>query len=76
VADPGNNRIVKWTTNYTRGGICVVGCTGNAGVGNNQFDTPRDLKFDSQGNLYVTDLSNNRIQKFMIQLPPSDCPSQ
>ncbi len=75
MADPGNNRIVKWTTNYTRGGICVVGCTGNVGVANNQFNTPRDLKFDSQGNLYVTDELNNRVQKFMIQLPSSACPT-
>ncbi len=75
MVDGSNNRIVKWTTNYTRGGICVVGCTGNAGVANNQFQTPRDLKFDSQGNLYVSDEFNNRVQKFMIQLPSSACPT-
>ncbi|CAF4212685.1 unnamed protein product, partial [Adineta steineri] len=75
VADGNNDRIVKWTTNYTAGGICVVGCTGSTGVANNQFNGVRDLKFDMQGNLYVTDQQNYRIQKFMIQLPTSGCPT-
>ncbi|CAF4012444.1 unnamed protein product [Adineta steineri] len=75
VADGNNDRIVKWTTNYTAGGICVVGCTGSTGVANNQFNGVRDLKFDTQGNLYVTDQQNYRIQKFMIQLPTSGCPT-
>ncbi len=74
VADSNNNRVVKWTTNYTAGGICVVGCTNLAGTAANQFNNSRDLKFDSYGNLYVTDQSNHRIQKFMIQLPTSPCP--
>jgi hypothetical protein len=74
IADSSNNRIVKWTTNYTAGGICVAGCTQVAGVGANQFNGIRDLKFDSHGNLYASDQSNNRIQKFMIQLPTSACP--
>jgi 6-phosphogluconolactonase (cycloisomerase 2 family) len=67
IADGSNNRIVKWTTNYTAGGICVVGCTGVAGTAATQLNTARDLKFDSSGNLYVSDQGNNRIQKFMIQ---------
>lgn len=73
MADTGNNRIVKWTTNYSTGGVCVVGCTGVAGTGPNQLNGVRDLKFDAQGNLYVTDQSNHRIQKYMIQIPPSPC---
>ena len=75
VADAGNNRIVKWTTNYTAGGVCIVGCSGVAGTGANQLNGVRDLKFDSHGNLYVTDQSNHRIQKFIIQMPPSACPT-
>ncbi|CAF1347085.1 unnamed protein product [Rotaria sordida] len=55
IADSQNHRIVKWTTNYTGGGICVVGCTGTGGVGVNQLNGPRDLKFDASGNLYWID---------------------
>ncbi|CAF3594515.1 unnamed protein product [Rotaria sp. Silwood1] len=73
VADGGNSRIMKWTTNYTAGGICVVGCTGVSGVAVNQLHTPRDLKFDASGNLYISDQANHRIQKFMIQLPTTNC---
>ncbi|CAF4694835.1 unnamed protein product, partial [Rotaria magnacalcarata] len=51
VADYGNSRIVKWTANYSMGGVCVVGCTGTVGAAANQLDSPRDLKFDAAGNL-------------------------
>ena len=37
---------------------------GSAGVGNGQFNYPRNVAFDSQGNMYVVDSDNNRIQKF------------
>ncbi|CAF1684188.1 unnamed protein product [Rotaria magnacalcarata] len=73
VADYGNSRIIKWTTNYSMGGICVVGCTGTVGVAANQLDSPRDLKFDAAGNLYVSDQNNHRIQKYTIQQPTSSC---
>ncbi len=72
MADTSNNRIVKWTTNYTVGGVCIVGCSYVAGRSATQLNGPRDLKFDSQGNLYVSDQSNHRIQKYMIQLA---CPT-
>lgn len=76
VADYANGRIMKWTTNYAAGGICVVGCTGTRGVATHQLRNPRDLKFDRDGNLYISDQENHRIQKFMINpWPPSGCPS-
>ncbi|CAF3415280.1 unnamed protein product, partial [Rotaria sp. Silwood2] len=68
IADSGNDRIVKWTTNYSAGGICVVGCTGTGGTAANQLQAPRDLKFDASGNLYVSDQGNHRVQKFAIQI--------
>ena len=74
VAEGGNARVTKWTTNYAAGGTCIIGCTGIAGNAVNQLNGPRDLKFDRYGNIYVTDQSNHRIQKFMIQLPSSPCP--
>lgn len=61
---------MKWTTDYAAGGVCIAGC-GSSGSGPKQLDNPRDLKFDSNGNLYVCDQANNRVQKFMIQLPPN-----
>jgi len=75
VADNGNNRIVRWTKNYTAGGVCVVGCSGSAGTGPTYFNNPRDLKFDPSGNLYVSDQSNHRIQKFMVHTSTSSCVS-
>ncbi len=68
IADYGNNRIVRWTTNYTAGGTCIIGCGGSAGVGATQLRSPRDLKFDASGNLYVSDQGNNRVQKYAIQI--------
>lgn len=65
---------MRWTTNYTAGGNCIVGCTGSSGSAANQLDTPRDLKFDQYGNLYVSDQNNDRIQKFLIQRPAT-CPT-
>ncbi|CAF5110420.1 unnamed protein product, partial [Rotaria sp. Silwood1] len=76
VADYGNARIMRWTTNYAAGGVCVIGCTGSSGVAVTQLRGPRDLKFDRHGNIYVTDQANHRIQKFMIQIPASGCSSK
>ncbi|CAF1501334.1 unnamed protein product [Rotaria magnacalcarata] len=57
VADYGNSRIVKWTTNYSTGGICVVACTGTVGAAANQLNGPRDLKFDAEGNLWLATMT-------------------
>lgn len=54
----------------------MVGCTGTRGSAANQMRSPRDLKFDRYGNLYVTDQGNHRIQKFMIDVSSSlGCPN-
>lgn len=37
---------------------------GGVGKGRGQFDKPRGIAVDAEGNLYVADLSNARIQKF------------
>ena len=67
VADNSARKIMKSTGNSLLSFTCVVGCTGSRGIAANQFANTRDLKFDQEGNLYVVDQSNNRIQKFSIQ---------
>ena len=37
---------------------------GSYGSANGQFNTPDGLVIDSQGNIYVLDTNNNRIQRF------------
>ncbi|RKY82076.1 hypothetical protein DRQ11_14700, partial [candidate division KSB1 bacterium] len=37
---------------------------GSYGTGDGQFISPRDIAFDSEGNVYITDNDNNRVQKF------------
>lgn len=45
--------------------ICQTGCqTGLSGTGNGQFHFPARVAVDSSGNVYVSDQSNNRVQKF------------
>lgn len=39
-------------------------CFGSGGNGNGQFDYPCDLTIDNDGNIYVVDSRNSRVQKF------------
>ncbi|CAF3440744.1 unnamed protein product [Rotaria sp. Silwood1] len=64
---------MKWSSNYTAGGVCIAGCSGTSGTGAKELNGPRDLRFDSEGNLYVSDQGNNRIQKYMIELTSPNC---
>jgi DNA-binding beta-propeller fold protein YncE len=40
------------------------GMWGSFGTGDGEFDRPRGIAVDSNGNVYVADSGNNRIQKF------------
>ncbi len=66
VADSQNHRIMLWRKGGKEGRI-IVGGNGE-GQKPNQFNFLRGLSFDRQNNLYVVDYSNNRVQKFGIDL--------
>jgi hypothetical protein len=80
VADRQNNRIQKFDSsgNWLRAwgldvngggvfGICTAAASCNAGVAGTlggEMDRPQGVATDSSGNVYVSDLGNNRVQKF------------
>jgi sugar lactone lactonase YvrE len=64
ISDAGNNRILRWATGASVG-ECISGCSGGAGSSYYQLNSPFTVAFDSQGSLYVSDASNNRVQKFL-----------
>jgi sugar lactone lactonase YvrE len=55
---------MRWCKGAKEGTI-VVGGNGE-GEQSNQLYYPEGLSFDRQGNLYVADCDNHRIQKFEI----------
>jgi len=63
IVDYGNDRIIGSGPN---GFLCVVGCTSSWGSASSQLNGPCSLSFDNDGNMFVTDLSNSRIQKFLV----------
>lgn len=70
VMDPINKDSI-FVANYSLSCIEVYDLKGNKkfkwgqqGNGNNQFNRPNSIAFDSQGFLYVADTENHRIMKF------------
>jgi hypothetical protein len=63
VGDYGN-QITRWLKGSVSGSVLI----GEQGEGNGtaQLSEPIDLVFDRQGNLYVVDRQNSRIQMFAI----------
>jgi CSLREA domain-containing protein len=59
VADEFNHRIQKFTSSGT-----FITKWGSLGSGDGQFELPRAVAVDGQGNVYVADSGNHRIQKF------------
>ncbi|CAF1615722.1 unnamed protein product, partial [Adineta steineri] len=62
IVDQDNHRIAGSSLNGFR---CLVGCYGG-GSQSNQLIYPFSLSFDHSGNMFVTDTSNHRIQKFLL----------
>ncbi|CAF1509677.1 unnamed protein product [Adineta steineri] len=68
VSDYKKNEVKRWKMGeYDNEGIVVAGGNGQ-GSQSNQLGSPRGLSFDDEGNLYVADDWNHRIQKFEIVL--------
>jgi len=65
VADAGNNRILKFLGNGTIAG--QFGCSGSApcstGTTGGTFNGPSGVAIDGNGNIWVADTYNNRIQE-------------
>lgn len=71
VVDRFNNRVQKFTNNGrfvakwgTNGGTGGPDYIINSGSGDGDFFLPIGITVDPAGNVYVTDSSNNRVQKF------------
>ena len=47
---------------------CVIGCFTNYGSASDQLANPSRMAFDSYGNIFVTDTSNQRVQKFLLTM--------
>ncbi|CAF1166949.1 unnamed protein product [Rotaria sordida] len=65
ITDYGNNRILRWPPN-SNSGECIAACTGIGGNGIDTLNGPFSLAFDSYGSLFVSDVYNNRVQKFQL----------
>jgi sugar lactone lactonase YvrE len=65
IVDNRNHRIVMIMSNST-GDRCLVGCSKSAGSDSSHLNYPIGISFDSMGNMYVSDTSNNRVQKFLL----------
>ena len=57
VADSYHDRVQKFDSSGN-----FITAWGSDGSGAGQFDNPTGLAVDSQGNVYVADLGNDRVQ--------------
>jgi len=65
VSNDCSDLVAKWTIGASSG-VIVAGGNGYAGSGTNQFSGPRGIHVDVNGNLYVADYYNHRIQKWSL----------
>ncbi len=68
VSDSGNERVVEYAYNSSKGtnasSATVVAGTGTAGSGSNQLDYPEGIALDANGDLFVADYGNSRVEEF------------
>jgi NHL repeat len=63
IADSVNHRIQFWRAGASSG-TTIAGVSGSAGSSATQLNTPNDVFVDANGNFYVADHWNSRIQFF------------
>ncbi|CAF4269728.1 unnamed protein product, partial [Adineta steineri] len=63
IVDQGNYRLIG---SGPYGYRCIAACSGSYGSSSTQLNGPYSIRFDSYGNIFISDLFNNRIQKFFL----------
>lgn len=66
VTDLYNHRVQKWAQGASTGITVAGAANGQAGTGPNQFNAPTDVYLDRNGNIYVCDMNNRRIQEYTV----------
>ena len=64
IVEYNNHRVVGSGPNGFR---CVAACQNGPGSASNQLMHPQSMSFDSDGNIWVADTGNSRIQKFVLK---------
>ncbi|CAF4921243.1 unnamed protein product [Rotaria sp. Silwood1] len=62
VADWYNNRVQAWLLGASTGMTVAGDASGTPGSDSNYLNTPADVAVDSNGNIYVADTYNHRVQ--------------
>ena len=62
IAERGNNRVQMWLAGASSGSTVAGQSNGTAGAAVNYFNRTGGVVVDSNGNLYVTDPDNHRVQ--------------
>ena len=75
IGDTGNHRILKRSASGEQSVIAGIGRAGFSGDGGAalaaELNSPSAIALDTEGNLFVADLDNNRIRKLTPVLPGS-----
>lgn len=69
VLDGSNYRVMRYMVGNTTGTAILSFATGTAANQLSSSSFPFLMRFDSTGNLYLNDMGNNRIQKYIITCP-------
>lgn len=68
IVNRGNYSIIRSGVN---GYHCVIGCSSTIGSAPDQLNQPYNLAFDNNGNIFVMDEFNNRLQEFPLTINSS-----